>query len=299
MWIIFFFLLHTLALFLLSRLLLPSLTEAQRGAVSWILLVSVFVPFIGEILGGIVWLAERRSQRRSVLDTYDDYTRTRVHNYENMIAEAAKDDRLLPIMQSLETDDSELKKEMLIRLLDLNIRQKGKYLYAALQNEDTEVVHYAATSINVLKDRYLRRISALKEHLHSGNPAAYIELASAYQQYMESGLLVGEMKRITAMEYLDVLKQAASKNPAQPHLLFQQAEMCLLLGQESEAEELGTRLIHQFPAYFGGYLIHVQLAYRHENWTHIQDMVQQLRKHTAESEWPVRWVPVIRQLEGV
>ncbi|MFT9850503.1 tetratricopeptide repeat protein [Aneurinibacillus sp. REN35] len=298
MYIVFFFVLHTLALFLLSRLLLPSLTEEKRGAASWIFVVSIFLPFIGEILGLIVWLAEKKTHNRSALDTYDEYTRIHVDNYENIIEEAANDYRLLPIMQSLEMDDSEIKKEMLIRLLDLNIGQKGKYLYTALQNEDTEVVHYAATSINVLKDRYIRRISSLRNQLRSENPAIYLELAQVYQHYLESDLLTGEMKHMTALEYHNVLKLAIQIIPTNPHLVFQQAEVCLLLRKNQEAEELGRRLIHQFPAYFGGYLIHMQLAYHNENWPRIREMIQRMREQVSEGELPPRWVPVLRQLEG-
>lgn len=92
------------------------------------------------------------------------------------------------------------KKNFLIGFETQNIKFKVDVLKKALWDEDIEVIHYAATEINKIDEKFQKLIQE-KTLLNDLN-----EICDTYYKYCTSGLLIGEILEFYQRKYIYYLK---------------------------------------------------------------------------------------------
>lgn len=74
-------------------------------------------------------------------------------------------------------------------MINSNITNKGKYLNLGLTNNDSETVHYSATTLNVLNNRMEKELEQAKLAFDPAHPATIHHLVQVYERFIDSGLL--------------------------------------------------------------------------------------------------------------
>lgn len=73
---------------------------------------------------------------------------------------------------------------MILKAEALNLKIRVEVLKKALKDDDMEVIHYAATELNKLDEKFQNKIKALSKQIEKKE-----ELLKKYREYCESGLL--------------------------------------------------------------------------------------------------------------
>ncbi|WNQ10946.1 hypothetical protein MJA45_25575 [Paenibacillus aurantius] len=305
MGILIFYLLHGLLVFGVGRRLLKSARPEERGVLVWMGGVSLFLPVLAELLfaGGRLLTPKTARVVPSVAEEPAILEEAAedglLHEIKEIRAMASEDYRLMPLIDELEGEDNEHKKELIIGLLDKRVSRKGKYLHAALEHDDPEVVHYAATTLNVLKDQYADRIQEASGLTESGGREAFKELDRLYRDYLASGLLNKDMQSLVRKDYVTFLKKAREHYPETALYYEQLGSQYLELGQLGEARAVFLEACSRFPSFQGGYVGMLRTAYEGLDWKTVRHYLGLIDKHIPAEQIPEPWSPVIRQLKGV
>ena len=144
---------------------------------------------------------------------YEDYIK-----YKELITlhkdiDVQKEINILSLGDRLMHSSSEEKKSAIMSLNTNDIEVKTGVLRKALLDKDPEVVHYAASTLSFIHDRYENKLSDMEnEYARRSTTSKLYELISEYKKYLSLGL-VDELSR-TAHEkkYVRFLKELESRS---------------------------------------------------------------------------------------
>lgn len=116
--------------------------------------------------------------------------------------------KTMSYMDLLQYIGPEKKKEILIDSqykFDIN---NTRILKRGLEAEDKEVQHYSATLLNTRENDFTNEISYLSEQYNlQQDPYVLQKLATAYKDYIDSGLIEEDSMEIFTREYIDTLNK--------------------------------------------------------------------------------------------
>lgn len=90
-----FYLVHGILIAFSAHFLNKRVTKEDRGIISWICVVSFFIPIAGEILGIITWMISKHVGSNQMLNEYDDYIKFEPLNLEHLRYQAEENMDLL------------------------------------------------------------------------------------------------------------------------------------------------------------------------------------------------------------
>lgn len=100
------------------------------------------------------------------------------------------------------------KKDVIIDIAEEDVDIKYKILRDSLDDQNSEVVHYAATTLNVLEDEFSQDIIMLKEkYIEYNDINALDKLVDKYKLYLNSGILVDDLKKYMFGDYIETLEK--------------------------------------------------------------------------------------------
>ncbi|MGB3367385.1 MAG: hypothetical protein WBA54_07850 [Acidaminobacteraceae bacterium] len=100
------------------------------------------------------------------------------------------------------------KKDVIIDIAGEDVNIKYKILRDSLDDKNSEVVHYAATTLNVLEDEFSQDIINLKDkYIEYNDINALDKLADKYKIYLNSGILVEDLKKYMFNDYISTLEK--------------------------------------------------------------------------------------------
>lgn len=222
------YIIYAILIFLLFRFTRGLITENKKGIVEFCLIISLLFPLLGLIVSVIMLLLNIKRSKTEWLQQYSDYVSFQVDNYEDILESAKQDMDLISFSSGLEIDKPELHKQLIVQLSSSTISNEGGLLKEAIHHKDPETVHYAATTINLLNERYEKQIGYLNKQFlqHPQNDIAK-ELVSNYLRYIESGLLSNQQKEKTINEFMSFIIQSIELFPNELLYSFQLGNLLL------------------------------------------------------------------------
>lgn len=156
----------------------------------------------------------------------------------------------------LATGSPEEKKRFLINFDAPDEKFKVEVLEKALLDEDTDVIHYAATELNSMYEKHRLEI---QEAVKNGDLK---DVFKSYKSYIRSGLLKGEVLMIYQKKALSVLKTLFEKNR---EYALELLELYRDMGDEEQCQKyLGKLLAEEEP---DTKIVNFALKYYYEkNW---------------------------------
>lgn len=125
------------------------------------------------------------------------------------VAEPDRDSVVLPLEEVLVLNDSETKRNMILDILGKNPGEYMNLLREAGENEDVEVVHYAATAMSELSKEYDLRLQRL-EAAYAANQAdekLLKEYAVFLEDYIDKGIAQGQFLTMQRNQYSLLLQR--------------------------------------------------------------------------------------------
>ncbi|GAB6432089.1 hypothetical protein bcgnr5390_31930 [Bacillus luti] len=295
-----FYIIYAILIFLLFRFTKGLMSENKKGIIEFCLIISLLFPLLGLIVSVIMLLLNIKRSKTGWLQQYSDYVSFRVDNYEDILESAKQDMDLISFSSGLEIDKPELHKQLIVQLSSSTISNEGGLLKEAIHHKDPETVHYAATTINLLNERYEKQIGYLNKQFlqHPQNDIAK-ELVSNYLRYIESGLLSNQQKEKTINEFMSFITQSIELFPDELLYSFQLGNLLLYKKQYVESEGQFSHLIHLNPESYYGYVGLLELYYEQQLWDKLYKLIDNLTSTKKVHILPRKYQLFVGQFGGI
>ena len=171
-------------------------------------------------------------------------------------------------------------------MLKADVSNNMKSLVKALDNEDSETAHYAASALMDVLQKYSKKLSGLSVKFKENPEDADInrEYADTTYEYISSGVL-GEIEvKKYAHLYVDLIDNL---NKYHPELIdteqYKNVVECLLkIGRYGDADKWASLSIERQPNIEQSYLNSLNVKYKTEAWDEFKQVLDKMLKSGAQ-----------------
>jgi len=240
----------------------------------------LFMPGLGGILISALYFSLIYFEKNTVvLDEYEKYIiyENTLEPQENFNYE--QEIRTMSFLDYMNLLDEASKKNLIIDLAMNKYDMKVNVLQRGLQDKDSEVQHYAATTINMIENDYTNLIYKVREEFNLNKDIdSLLKLRDVYKNYLESGLLSGEVFRLYNKEFSEVLVKLLERKKGTPEIINDLVKAYIESNDIDRAEELNTKLLN-YPERPEGVINQIRIAYNKNIYKDIVLHVKELKNN--------------------
>lgn len=291
---------YAILVFFIFRFTKAYIAKNKKGITEFCLIISLIFPIFGLIVSMIILLLNIKRSKTEWLQQYSEYVSFHADNYEDILESAKQDMDLISFSSGLEIDKPELHKQLIVQLSSSSISNEGGLLKEAIHHKDPETVHYAATTINMLNERYEKQIDYLtKQFTQTPHHEIAKELVSYYLRYIESGLLSAQQKEKIIDKFMTLIVQAAELFPNEVTYSFHFGNLLIYKKKYADAEEQFLHLVHTHPESFYGYVGLLEIYYEQKLWEQLYDLLDNLITTKRFNILPHKYQLFVAQFGGI
>ncbi len=186
---------------------------------------------------------------------------------------------IIPFNDALILNDNKTKRKMLIDLLKGEFLQHVDALELALQSDDSETSHYAATAIQQAKSDLLKEMRKLEGQLANKNDLFLLESYRVLiKHYIKIEFLDERTRRKYTHKYIQTIDRLIEHAPKSDATYYQEKiEAALYLAEYHIALETAEQFLSLFPEEEEAYFALMNVHYKMRNKKEFQRMINQLR----------------------
>lgn len=280
---------HALVAFLLLIGLKQKMKAPDYGVAVVALSFGLFLPFLAELAVYVVYRIAARFGRSGLIEDYDDYIDFKVVNYEQIRHEASNSTHLLPLTDAINSKDPAIRKHSILTHVNQSIDQQGKYLQMGLESTDSETVHYAAATMNILIDQYEQELKLAKREYDLGKPDTIHRLAMVYKRMIHSELITEVMLKDKRDAWLEELLKAKTLYPPTPWIYEDLNEIYLTLQRPKEQLNILKEYVHHFPERIESHLMLINYYYERERWNEVKAVMFMMQTQFTLEDVPYEY----------
>lgn len=250
-------------------------SPSQYRQPNYVLLL--FVPIVGVVLNMISdWHARTEkmdTDGRQVLDR-----NFQIAQGVNVVSpiQIEKEINIVPLAESLTLSPVKQRRRLLLDLLKSKDDYPATLLVEAVNNEDTETAHYAASAIVEIKRDLLIKLREY-ELLYKASPtetAVLFEYAKVLKQYMESGFLNAATIRQYEERFCALLDEFLHLRTDVEEVFIQKIHVELELNRVEEAKTTAAQLLSAFPQSEKAYMAMMKVHYQSQQYDQLTALLQ-------------------------
>ncbi|WP_226528010.1 tetratricopeptide repeat protein [Metabacillus niabensis] len=239
------------------------------------LLILLSCPFIGLFL---IYAMQKKVYSK---DELPDWLLRR-EQYDDMVLKTPdieEETNIIPFNDALILNDNKTKRKMLIDLLKGEFLQRVDALELALQSDDSETSHYAATAVQQAKSDLLKNMRRIEGMLASKNDLALLEsYRDLIKDYTKIEFLDERTRRRYTHKYIQTIDRLLEHAPSSDAANYlEKIEAALYLAEYHLALETAEQFLTLFPGEEEAYFALMNVHYKMKNKTEFQRMIDQLR----------------------
>ncbi|KIL43538.1 hypothetical protein KP77_32440 [Jeotgalibacillus alimentarius] len=236
-----------------------------------------FLPLVGWF---VLYALLRSTGELTMFNTEESNGSTEDLSAVFMKVDIEEETNVIPIQDALILNHNDIKRKMLIHSLKENTMTNMLVLQKALENEDSETSHYAASAIVEMKRKRLNHIKKVEDSLSREETSDLLsEYVQAIKQYMDSGFLDDITKHKYREKLSTALNQLLESGEALPWHCKIKVETELELKRYQEAEAASSFFLDQYPSEEQAYLTAMKVYYATNNELGIRQMLKQIRRN--------------------
>ncbi|WP_379970556.1 tetratricopeptide repeat protein [Ectobacillus sp. sgz5001026] len=295
--------LYVIYCFLVTKLFLflnKGIMKEKEGILDYGWLLSLVFPIIGLLASLILLLLRPKQMNSSWLHEYSDYISFHVQNYEDIYVAAKQDMDLTSFSTGMQLEHADIQKQLIVQVGASPVSKEGNLLKAALLQKDPETVHYAATTINILHDRYRKQIDYLQGQFNQDTSQQDVafQLASLYLRYLESELLSPRQIAELLDECTPIFDRFMDLFENVPTFMYVYGKLLMISGKYYEAEEQFFHTMDMHPEESYGYIGLLEIYYDQKSWTKLFHIIETLTKRNMINNLPYQYQLFAEQIGG-
>lgn len=217
------------------------------------------------------------------------YSRIRVDNNDNR-------EIIVPLEEAILINDAKTRRSLMLDILRKNPDEYVDMLQRTKLSADPELTHYATTTIMEIQGGYERRLQRSDARLKK-NPEDEKELnhyLNLLVNYIDSGLLTGNILMIQRIQLKQVLEKLLKTNPYDKKLFLLNIENELEMGQLVGIEDLLNLAKKRWPEEEKLYVLYVNFYRQVGKGKEIKELLQEITENKIHlsregKEWFEFW----------
>ncbi|MED4532370.1 hypothetical protein [Metabacillus fastidiosus] len=191
---------------------------------------------------------------------------------------------IIPFQDALTLNENQIKRKTLINLLKEEFLQQSDALALALQSDDTETSHYAATALQQVKSHLMKQLKKLEMELQTDE--AGVDTLKQYVHVLKQSVQMEFLDEKTRTKYLYMYSQALEQllfiDPAQsPYYYDEKVKAALELTEFKEALSVADQFLERFPHHEDAYFAAMDVHFQMRNNTAFFQIIQKLRSSSV------------------
>lgn len=256
----------------------------------------VGVPFWGFFLLLIEEFCERGYQKK--MRSIDvDTLKIQDVKYQRIEMDERKNQEItVPLEEAMVVNEAPVTRRLMMEILHKNPQEYIDLLQTARTTEDTELAHYATTTMLEIQGKYEEEIHYLTEQLEvePDNIVLLRKCRNELANYIESNLLSGEILHIYRNQLDDILKRLCGLEPDNRKYAMHFIENRIALHNYEGLEERLERLMENFPEEESVYRLAVDYYWYTEQGEKIQEILRRVEQQevyltSAGKKWYQFW----------
>lgn len=278
-----------LILYLHINNLVDKLLDRHNGVPNYL---ALFMPGLGSILIAVSHFSLIYFRRDSiVLDDYERYINFQRFWDQQERVDYDKELQTLSFLDQMNLLDAKSKKQLIVDFGMNQYEERVKILHKGLSDMDGEVQHYSAVTINMLENEYTRVINQLRERFNLDRDIDSLKrLAKAYENYMESGLLSGDVLQVFNKEYIETLLKLIERKKETPEVLHELINAYIRSKDLVQAETVNNRLLKKHPDSIEGLINQIHFAYEKRAFSKVNELVKDIKSLGTEQHPQIQTV---------
>lgn len=202
--------------------------------------------FLLPVFGALLIISQEYHERKNKMGSRDigmDNMKVSDVKYQSIATSDNSNVNIaVPLEEAILVNDSGTRRRLMMDILQHNPKEYVYLLQKARMSDDTELTHYATTTMMEIQSSYELRINELEEKLskRSEDRAVLREYRKELQEYLKSGLLSGSILSIYQDKLSMVLLKLKTLRPDNKRYALEYIENCI---ERKLYEEVETQLI--------------------------------------------------------
>ena len=267
-------------------LIVKSITRTNHFR-SEMLIPMVLLPGAGLLMAFAVdYLIARGKAGSRSLDMEEFHLDTDI--YWKSIKKGGENSNIVPLEEAITLNDPRIRRKLLLDTLFEDPKKFLDILLVARENPDTEITHYATTTISKIRSDYQKKIKDLSIQagdFQSTPDALMNTLIAEIQAYIQSGLLEDNLLRSQRQKLDELLTERLRREPLDEDAIFQKIENNFELGRDADSKSLLTNLIKSNPLKSEVWLEAMDLGLRTGDPVFFQFIRTKLSENANKIEW--------------
>ena len=212
-------------------------------------LMYLLLPGVGSLFYGLsyitLYLIGMKFKRKGIRHSYSEEN---VEYKKSVSVDFEQVGRIMDMAGVFSYSNSLSKKEMIVDLLSGDLSVNSQLLKKGLGDKDPEVVHYTASTLNYLEERYEKAIQEARDACVTELTQERLShVAVLYDRYMRSGLLDSDILPIYRKSYIQVLELMIKEFGYDPETVSRLFDAYLDAGDIELARALMEKGVNLFP----------------------------------------------------
>ena len=165
------------------------------------------------------------------------------------IEQKQKEQFVVPFEEAMIVNDAKLSRSLLMDVLQRDPEEHIDLLQSARLSDDTELTHYASTTMMEIQGGFEQRIRELEaeQQMHSEDGKVLRKLRYELEEYINSGLLSGNILKIYRQKLLGVLENLCARDTDNQNYQLDYIEQLMECKDYLKAEECIKQFLKQWP----------------------------------------------------
>ena len=186
---------------------------------------------------------------------------------------------IVPLEEALIVNEPELRRELIMNVLNDNPEEYVELLKQARMNEDVEVVHYAITAMVELSKEYDSKLQEL-ERLHQispEDPEVMEQYCEFMEEYLSQGLLEEQIERVQRQRYEQLLEKKL-KHQEDLHTCVCMVKNRMKLGDFGKAHEILQIIEKKWHRHEAYWILKVQYCVEQKQGEELKRTLDKMKK---------------------
>lgn len=213
-----------------------------------IILIIALIPVFGIISAISIELVYQRNREGKRELSLEGFGIGKEDNNNYIIEEVENANEIIPLEEALLINDSQTRRRFMMEILHKDPNQYLELLKQARFHKDTEITHYATSTIMEVQREYELELQRCISAYRSNPTEAVIEeYVKVMQGYLNSGLLDDMMNKRFRDQYNEILMEIVKSHTKKKHIYIEILENDIKRKEFKKAREISKLLQKQCP----------------------------------------------------
>lgn len=248
--------------------------QKENGLIKGILIT--FVPVLGFILSYLLFRKPRNTQYAGSEENHGEFL---FSSFSTSKINVEKEINIIPYQEVLLSNDNDHKRSMLIDGLK-DGKDNIDIFYKAIKSDDTETVHYAATSIMEIQKKFVISLHELLKRMEE-NPSDYEAMdryAETLKRYVDSNMVDQEAKMQYRNELSGLLEHLLESPIRSKKHFVEKINNDLEIGELEKSQHYSQLFMKEFPNDEMSYLLAMKVSYMMQNAKTLHEIMDKLKR---------------------